>query len=488
MSNDSRRNHQATPSTGASSASGGTPANPVIAGNSDLLQRYLAFENRQRQVRSTSAAASPQPQNMRHQINRMGNAAALLEFPLVHYPIQMVPVAPVMLGYNPPYPQNSIQNQINSRSRQNAAPSAAAGVSSPRGQNPTQSSKRYKNVLKEYTQLNSLVAEQQLLLDAHIAEVAYQQALVERQLALENQLRYSRLSNGNESADAVAVAQRVLPARQQQGQQPGKQETKEEAREQQSVAALNVARASAGLNAEQIPLNSKAAKAKVTKPGGRTEKAPQHAQVTKQPTTEEIGKTIRPKPKDFRSQSSKRKHPEPLSKPAPIPKAAKKHPVAPPPQHYKDFLEAINTNPLAEKEHNQRRLPSIVIVDHFYKKFEAAKDNAILSAVSEDTEQLKESRTATQEYYKEQLDTMSTRICMYERLEELIDKVLAEQAASSQVKNARSATKAYVREVTMDLIHIGLNNYQQLEDNMDKIIRDSGINDDRSRQQELNIE
>lgn len=491
MSNDERRNHKTPQSAGVSSKSGDTPVNSLIAGDSDLFQRYLAAENSSTTRRQMGNTSTAQPR-----------VRDVLFYPLVHYPIHPIstitPVIPIiqpppaMHGFNPTYPQNNVQHQIRPRSREGTDHAAASSdTSSLRDQNSAQPSTRYANVLLEYTQLNNLVREQQLLLNAHFAEAACQQYLMERQLALENRPRLGNLSTGNERGDAaLAAAGRIFRERQEQmratktrnfqnqGERPGQQESKEEERTQQSVTAaayhardnvVNVAPARSGSKAEHILLKSKVSEAKVMKAGGQKEEAPLLIPVTQRRTGDDVIRMIGPQQNDLKSQGFKLKHRllKPPSKPAKIPKVVKRNPIAPPPQHHKDFIDAIRPNPLAEN-----------IIDHFNKKFNAAKDNAMIYAVSEDKEQLNESRTARQEHYKDQLDTMNARVCMYEKLEELIDKLTDEQAASSQ-KNGRLATKANVREVTMDLIQIGLNNYQLLEDSMDKIIGDSGSDDDR---------
>lgn len=132
------------------------------------------------------------------------------------------------------------------------------------------------------------------------------------------------------------------------------------------------------------------------------------------------------------------------------------------PQSYKKFIDAIFPNPQAQ-----------TIVDHFHKQIRADTDSSLAKAVSEDKGQIQHNSEAKQQYYNEQLETMKKRLDMYTQLEELIDQILAEQSTSGQSKNSRISSRANVREITMDLIHMGLNNYQLLEDNMDMIVNES---------------
>ncbi|KAL7487253.1 hypothetical protein ACHAW6_012848 [Cyclotella cf. meneghiniana] len=129
------------------------------------------------------------------------------------------------------------------------------------------------------------------------------------------------------------------------------------------------------------------------------------------------------------------------------------------PKNYEKFIQEIALDVRAEN-----------IIDKFNEWMDPETDRILLSAVKEDNEHIQEEREARQLFYNEQLETMNKRLEMYSKLEKAIELINIENGRSHQPKNARSLFKTHIREVTMDLVHIGLSNYQMLEDNMDSIL------------------
>lgn len=167
------------------------------------------------------------------------------------------------------------------------------------------------------------------------------------------------------------------------------------------------------------------------------------------------------------SNRAKRKHSPLQKKQRGAAKVVRKIYAAPLPQCYKGFIDAIAANPRAEN-----------IVDQFNKKLRTEQNgSSLIQAVSEDIEKIQQSSDAKHQHYNAQLETMNARLDMYDKMEELIDKIIGEQSTSSQAKNPRMTIKAHIREVTMDLIQLCLKNYQLLEDNMDRLLGERNEND-----------
>ncbi|KAL3784524.1 hypothetical protein HJC23_012159 [Cyclotella cryptica] len=129
------------------------------------------------------------------------------------------------------------------------------------------------------------------------------------------------------------------------------------------------------------------------------------------------------------------------------------------PTNYERFIKDIALDNRAEN-----------IIGKFSEWIDPVTDRILWSAVKEDNEHIQEERIARQLFYDEQIETMNERLDMYTKLEEAIELISIENSRNHQPKNARSLFKTHIREVTMDLVHIGLSNYQMLEDNMDSIL------------------
>lgn len=361
------------------------------------------------------------------------------------------------LGLNSAYPPSNVNNNMGAPparpninpnmgtppARPNINPNAAART--PEQERATAQDVRYQDVLLEYSHLNTLMAEQQLLLDAHIAEVAYQRALVEKQLAIENAVKeemYERLLRGGEEGVVIEVAE-----------ESGIHES----------ARQNSARLDAALQGEaQIEAMSKLSEKKVSMAYKQLTDRPSDShddffiEAKSDTQQNKISERVQQKPEDTNLQVSRgTKHKSSATAP--------KIPAPPFPQQYKEFIQAIMLNPTAEN-----------IIEQFNKTIKLVEDEAFLAAVTEDQESVQENPKVRHECHQKQLITMNHRLEMYTKLEELMDKILSEESESSgRGRNSRSNSKANVREVTMDLIQIKLKNYQLLEGNMDRIL---GVN------------
>lgn len=359
------------------------------------------------------------------------------------------------LGLDSAYPPSNVNMDTpprevvypNTSRREEAAVVAAAALTAAQNseqERATTQDVRYQDVLLEYSHLNTLMAEQQLLLDAHIAEVAYQRALVENQLAIENAVKeemYERLLRGGEEGVVAELA-------------GGESRIHESARqncahldsslqdEAQIEAMLKLSKVEASLAQKQLI-------------GGPSDDSHHNNSIEAKSDTQnnKIREPVKQKPVDSNlhvSRGTKRK----TSPTAP------KIPAPPLPQQYKEFIEAIVLKPTAEN-----------IIEQFNKTIKPVEDESFLAAVTEDQESVQDNPKARHEFHQKQLVTMNHRLEMYTKLEELIDKILSEESESSgRGRNSRSNSKAHIREVTMDLIQLKLKNYQLLEGNVDRIL------------------
>ena len=133
--------------------------------------------------------------------------------------------------------------------------------------------------------------------------------------------------------------------------------------------------------------------------------------------------------------------------------------IPPPfPAIYEIFIEEVASNHQVEN-----------IIQKFHKLVDEETDESLAAAVKEDKEIIQGDREARQRFYEEQIEAMNTRMEMYSKLEEAVDNIIIENSTASRSKG-RSLFKTHIREIGMDLLHIGLSDYQMLEDNMDNVL------------------
>lgn len=328
---------------------------------------------------------------------------------------------------------------------------------------------RHSGEFDEYTHLHSLMSEQQALLDAHIAEVAYQQALVERQLAMEDELTkemYDRLVRTQHTEVATILGRHQEGKQGEEGQSDVLQERGLETVQRSSAHhsvkdagqayAAQCNRAGITESSKDYSAGQNAGPIEPKDDGtlGTSAHIPMlHKQFGGEKNRSEFGLCSHTA-SDTSSKGVKRKNYQTILGGA----KGKKKPAIPFPKHYTTFVSDIHSDPQAD-----------TVIHRFNEIINPAGEKDLVLAVSEDKEHIRMSRAINQKYYKEQIDTMDMRLKMYSNLEKEFDKIISEQSAHSASKNTRSSS-AHVREVTMDLIHIGMNNYQMLESNMDKIL------------------
>jgi hypothetical protein len=316
---------------------------------------------------------------------------------------------------------------------------------------------------------------EQLLLDAHIARVAYQQACVDRQMTIEGEAKVEvvrddvETNNEGESEQVDARTNTLHDVIQQH--EVSVANVTEDAPRRQTTKTTNNAKSQA--KSHMFTLQKRASEEGISvvrgEPNNQT-LASQKRNVNGEPKNRCIALQNRAssgmpfvvtgESKNISGNNDKPFASHVLVKPTHPRKMAKSSskPAPPLPDHYRDFIRQITADPRVEH-----------IINQFNTKFPLA-EKSLFSAIAEDKEHAQALREAKREYYKDQLETMRTRLEMYTKLEEVIDKIAAEESTSRQAKNSRSHSKSHIRDVTMDLIHIGLNNYRLMEDNMDKIL------------------
>ena len=510
MSNDPRR-AQGWAAASSSSASSGKPA---LYGPMNNAEMYLAMQNNGSQhkithhqhdqhqlmqaaptTKSFPPVTNPLPQ---HQTPRPSPPAALpipqhqmpMQFPHVTHPLPLHQTQPHLQQQMRPQQLNLLPSDVQQfsarrqmqrqddgeadRGLSNEIGRSVHGLSSSQRENTAdpsmerQQSGHYLDACDEYAHLHSLISEQQALLDAHIAEVAYQQALVERQLAMENELTkemYERLVRTKHTENAVMLG-RYQDVKNERGQSDVLHEERLKTVQKLSakhavnnagnvcVAQHNKTGGIESVKDYSVQRNSGPIRSKNDDTLNCSTHIPK---LPKQQIGEEKTRAESGLPSDTVSDTSregvKRKYQTALGD-----TKYEKKPAIPFPKRYTTFISDIHSDPKAE-----------TLICHFNKTIKPTKEEDLCLAVYEDEKHIQISSRINQQYYKEQLHRMDMRLNVYSRLDEEFDKMISQQSSKSASKNARSSF-VHIREVTLDLIYIGVNNYQMLENNMDTML------------------